>query len=346
MTFGTALRAAAQAASLAIFLAASPPALSGQSPTSPPSPRRADDERVEFEWPAMGTRVRFVVRGPGAEIDGPGMRDAAAAAIEEGEAATSAFRPESDLARVSAAAGSGEWISVGQPFVETLELALAVAKESGGAFNPLVAPLMEANGFPRRPGGLEMASNPGSSGIDKARLRLSGIRLRANACRLEERGMALDLGGVAKGVAADRAASAARAAGSADFLIDFGGMLVGRGTWSVGLRDPRGGADAAPLRVVPLPDGAAVATSGNYERFAVRPDGTRVGHVLDPRTGLPAGGSGGGDVLQVTVVTPCAALADAWSTALFVLGPDASRPIIERRRDIVPVWVLGAEASP
>ena len=104
---------------------------------------------VPFEWPAMGTRVRLLVRGDGAGEAGPRMRDAARAALEAVEAETSAFRATSGVARVSAAAGNGEWVPVGPAFEEALDLSLRVARASGGAFNPLVAPLLEANGFPR-----------------------------------------------------------------------------------------------------------------------------------------------------------------------------------------------------
>ena len=277
----------------------------------------AGAEPAVREWRAMGTRIRLQVRGADAEADA--MAAAARAALEAVEAETSAFRATSGVARVSAAAGSGEWISVGPAFDAALDAALDVAAASGGAFNPLVAPLLEANGFERGPG------VAGSS--DPALLDRSKIERRPGACRLAAPGMALDLGGIAKGVGADRAAAAARAAATNEFLLDAGGTLVGRGAWTVGVRDPRGAADAPPLRVFALPDGAATATSGNYER---------PGHLFDPRTGRPADGG----VLQATALAPTAADADAWSTALFVLGPDAGRAALAARPDVAALWVL------
>ena len=151
--------------------------------------------------------------------------------------------------------------------------------------------------------------------------------------------MKLDLGGVAKGVGADWAASAAGEAAENDFLLDVGGTLLGRGGWTVGVRDPRGGADAPPLRVFRLADGMAVATSGNYERFAAGADGRRVGHLFDPRTGKAAGGG----VLQATVLAPTAGEADAWSTALFVLGPEEGRAVLAGRGEPAVLWVLEEE---
>ena len=241
---------------------------------------------VAFEWPAMGTRVRVLVRGENAAAAGEAMHDAARAAVEAVEAETSAFRADSAVARVSAAAGNGEWIATGKAFDAALDLALDVAEASGGAFNPLVAPLMEANGFARRPPGEKTATRI-TEPPTRALLDLAKIERRPGACRLAAEGMALDFGGVAKGLCADWAAAAAGAAATNDFLLDVGGNLVGRGEWTVGIRDPRGGAGAPPLRVFTLSDGMAVATSGNYERQVIRGDGTRMGHLFDPRTGRP-----------------------------------------------------------
>ncbi len=297
-------------------------------------------EPAVVEWRAMGTRARLLVRGADAEAAAPAMAAAARAALEAVEAETSAFRATSAVARVSAAAGSGEWIAVGPAFDAVLDVALDVAAASGGAFNPLVAPLMESNGFPRRPAGTEPARTAPPP-APAALLDLSGIERRPGAFRLAAPGMALDLGGVAKGLGADRAAAAARAAATNEFLLDAGGNLVGRGVWTVGVRDPRFAPDAPPLRVLALADGAAVATSGNYERFAVRADGARAGHILDPRTGRPAAGS----VLQATALAPTAAEADAWSTALFVLGPDGGRAALSGRAHPAVLWVLEAPSN-
>jgi thiamine biosynthesis lipoprotein len=280
------------------------------------APAAAADAPEVREWPAMGTRIRLQVRGTEAEADA--MAVAARTALEAVEAETSVFRPDSVISRVSAAAGNGEWIATGPAFNAALDVALRVAEASGGAFNPLLAPLLEANGFDR---GLA-----GGGSADPALRDLSRLLRRPGACRLALPGMALDLGGVAKGVGADWATTAARAAATNDFLLDAGGTLIGRGAWTVGIRDPRGTPDATPLRVFTLPDGIAAATSGNYER---------PGHLLDPRTGRPADAT----VLQTTALAPTAAEADAWSTALFVLGPDAARSILSCPPAL---WVLSS----
>ncbi len=278
------------------------------------------------EWPAMGTRIRLRVRGsgPAAESAADAMAAAARDALETVEAATSVFRAGSPPALLADAAGSGGWIPVPPAFEDALDVALRTADATAGAFNPLVAPLMELHGHPRRPPDTPapVLPPPTPELLDWRR-----IERRPGACRLPVPGMRLDLGGVAKGVGADRAAAAARAAGTNDFLLDAGGTLVGRGTWTAGLRNPLAAADAAPLRPFTLPAGHACATSGNYER---------PGHLIDPRNGAPAAGR----ILQTTVLAPTATLADAWSTALFILGPDDGRRAMQHTPGIAAAWVL------
>jgi thiamine biosynthesis lipoprotein len=305
-------RAPAAAVLLALIVGHAASAVAADAP--PPAVR---------EWPAMGTRIRLLVRGT--EADADVMATAARGALEEVEAATSAFRPESTLSRVTATAGSGDWIPTGPALDAALDTALRVADASGGAFNPLLAPLLEAHGIDR---GLAGAGSPAPALRD-----LANLQRRPGACRLALPGMALDLGGVAKGVGADWASAAARTAATNDYLLDAGGTLVGRGAWTVGVRDPRGPPDAPPLRIFTLPEGVAAATSGNYER---------PGHLFDPRTGLPAEGT----VLQATALAPTAAEADAWSTALYVLGPDAGRAALSAHPAATALWVLSSPDGP
>lgn len=273
----------------------------------------------------MGTRIRLRVRGPSADSAADAMAAAARAALEAVEAETSSFRTNSPVALTAATAGNGAWIPVGPHFEAALDLSIQVAEATSGAFNPLVAPLLELHGHPRRPPTDPPSTN--SVPVPPALLDWHLIERRPGTCRLPLPGMRLDFGGIAKGLGADRAAAAARAAGTNDFLLDAAGTLVGRGTWTVGLRNPLAAADAAPLRPFTLPDGHACATSGNYER---------PGHLIDPRTGAPAAGR----VLQTTVLAPTAALADAWSTALFILGPDDGRRAMQHAPGIAAVWVL------
>lgn len=116
-----------------------------------------------------------------------------------------------------------------------------------------------------------------------------------------------------------------KACGIRDACVNMSGdvLVMGRKSgqaWRVGLRDPRGSGE--DLAVLPVSN-AGVSTSGNYERFFVK-DGKRYGHIIDPRTGYPAG-----TCLSVTIVAPTLALADALTTGVFVLGPQRGMALVE-----------------
>lgn len=144
--------------------------------------------------------------------------------------------------------------------------------------------------------------------------------------RLPTAGMAIGLGGIAKGWALDVAAHRLRAMGVEDFLLSAGGQILTGGShsgapWMVGLRDPRGPEDDVFAR---LPaHNVSVATSGDYEHFFIL-NGVRYHHILDPHTGMPARGA-----RSATVVTADATLADGLATALVVLGPERGLALVE-----------------
>jgi len=139
----------------------------------------------------------------------------------------------------------------------------------------------------------------------------------------------------------DRAAEALATHGVTDALVDLSGNMValghppGASAWRIGIRDPR---DRMPhFARLPL-SGGAIATSGRYEQF-VAAGGRTYGHILDPRTGVPAEG-----LIAVTVLARDAMTADAWGTALFVLGGADARRIAAARDDIEAVLVAPGPA--
>lgn len=206
--------------------------------------------------------------------------------------------------------------------------ALDAARDTGGAFDPTVDPLMQLWGFRKE----QRTATPPSDTEIAAALEKVGWESVAVAAASDgftrisfaKPGMRLDLGGIAKGYAVDLAFERLRAAGFHDFLIDLGGNIrvsgrpaPDREEWVVAIRDP-----GDPSRItgenVLLHDGEAVATSGSYERY-VEIGGKRYSHIVDPRTGHPATRQG-----SVSVVAPTAMKADAYSTAFFVEGKGAA----------------------
>ena len=249
----------------------------------------------------------------------------------------------SEVARINRDAGLGE--TVVHPEVATvLTYALQVGQESRGAFDITIEPLVRLWGFlrgpPRVPQQEEIVATLELVGPDKIH-----FDAESGTITFTRDGIKVDLGGIAKGYGVDRVADLLRndhATNTPDTfvalnaLIDLSGNMValgnapGREGWAVGIRDPSG--EHSYLARIHLYN-EAVATSGNYEQF-VSSEGQCFGHILDPRTGWPAQGLG-----SVTVVAAQAMVADAWATALFVLGPEAARQAAHDREDLAAVLV-------
>lgn len=229
----------------------------------------------------------------------------------------SQWEPESDLSRFNRAA-EGQWQALPPEFIAVLHAAQAVSRASGGAFDPAMGAFSEAWGFGTAP---PPQGLPDPAGI-AARLAANGaIELDALGLRARRTGRAwLDLSGIAKGFGVDLAADWLLAQGVRHFLLEVGGELRGEGVkpdgqpWWVDIESPPE-SRCAPLRAAL--HRLSVATSGDYRRW-LNAGGARHGHTLDPRTGRPLANG----VRSVTVLHPRCMLADAWATALTVLGPD------------------------
>ena len=215
------------------------------------------------------------------------------------------------LARFNRAA-PGSWIMLPPDFAQVMAAGLAIAAQTDGAFDPAIGALVNLWGFGPTP----VAAPPDDAAIDAARTASDWRRLAFDpaARRLRQPGgLSLDLSGIAKGHAVDAVANLLQRLGVVHALVEIGGELVGRGVrpdgqpWWVDLETPPGTL-LAPFRIAL--HGLAVATSG---------DAVRGAHTLDPRTGRPIANG----VVSASVVHDTAVLADAWATALTVLGPDA-----------------------
>ncbi len=229
----------------------------------------------------------------------------------------SRFDPASELSQLTARVGLA--VPVSAMLFEAVQFAVAVAEETGGAFDPTVGHAMERRGFDRE----HRTGQRISTAVDpNAPVSFRDVRLDpVDRTIMLLRPLRLDLGAVAKGLAIDMAARELQP--FEDFAIDAGGDLYLGGknangaAWSVGIRHPRH--DGALLDVLQVSD-RAVCTSGDYER-----EGERGHHILDPRVDASAG-----EAVSVTVVAPTAMLADAVATAAFVLGPSEGLALCER----------------
>lgn len=299
----------------------------------------------EYSWPMMGTYATIVVRGGGADA----ALATAKEAMEEVNGQLSNFIVESDVSRLNKGAGSGEFVPVGAHTACMLRESLKYFRDSGGAFNPAIGPLVEAWGFFRGRSRGVVAAPPEESVIVETlpRCDFAAIEMRGDAeARLPAAGMVLDFGAIAKGYAVDVVYDRLAAAGHGAYIVNLGGNMrcAGRRNgagdpWRVAVRNPRAALEDEPLGTLTLCDGMAVATSGDYEQF-VEYDGKRYSHIIDGRTGYPARG-----VAQVTVVAPTALEADALSTTCFVLGLEASRAVLEKHPGSGALFVLVDDAG-
>jgi FAD:protein FMN transferase len=283
---------------------------------------------------AMGSDLRlsaYTADAPGAR----GAFDQVFTEFDRLDRLLSVWQPGSDVQRINEAAGE-QPVSVQPDTLAVLREARQVSDWTGGKFDITFGALSDIWKFDqdldgRVPGDAEIAARLPL--IDYTALRLDA---RAGTAVLARRGMRIHLGGIGKGYAVDRAAAILRAHGLSDFLIQAGGDLYVGGLrdgrpWRLGVADPRD-PDGPPFGHLDLTD-ATLSTSGDYERFFVQ-DGVRYHHLLDPDLGRPARGC-----RSVTIVARSAVLADALSTGVFVLGPDAGLALIERLPDVEGIIV-------
>lgn len=279
----------------------------------------------------MATRFELVLEGEDESSLGA-IAEQAFDEIRCGEESWSLFRPGSLLAGVNREAASRP-VRLDEPTFELLSTALIIARASGGAFDPTVAPLMRSLGFHDR-GEIEAEPRWGADHVH--------LDPATRSVRFDLEGIELDLGGIAKGYALDLAAEVLREHGIVRALLHGGtssvvaiGAPPGQPGWLVALAEEL---DAPRAR---LRD-AALATSAPQSRTVER-DGRRFGHVLDPAAGESACGAS-----VVAVIAPRAVDADAWSTALLAAGGRdldlPARTVALRRFD--PSWSSSGDDGP
>ncbi|MFO0952632.1 MAG: FAD:protein FMN transferase [Isosphaeraceae bacterium] len=239
--------------------------------------------------------------------------------------AFSDYDPESELMRLCDRAG-GPPVAVSDDLYTILQQSKAMFESSSGAFDVTAGPEVRLWRRARRD-----RKMPDEDHLTRARSLVSSRRMvlepKGKTVRLEQKGMKLDLGGIAKGYASQAAVDVLRRQGLTQCLIAGAGDIVagdpppGRDGWTVGIA-PLDAPNAPPRRFLSLKN-AAVSTSGDAERFVVI-DGRRYSHIVDPRTGL-----GVVDRCSVTVVARDGATADALATAVFVQGPAKGLSLVE-----------------
>jgi thiamine biosynthesis lipoprotein len=247
------------------------------------------------------------------------------AALDRVVAQMSQWEEDSDLSRFNRTR-TGHWVMLPAEFAVVLKAALEVSHASGGAFDATMGALVDLWGFGsgRRPAAAPPEALTAAILAEKGHVEFDSPGLRARRIGQAR----LDFSGIAKGFGVDLAADWLLSQGSRHFLLEVGGELRGHGLhpdgqpWWVDIEQPPGSAPAPPMRVA-LHE-LAIATSGDYRRW-LDVDGARFGHTLDPRTGRPVEN----ELRSVTVLHRSCMLADAWATALGVLGAEAGLAMAE-----------------
>jgi len=301
---------------LALLLLASALALPAPVPTS------ACHEESRETMGCTGT-----VRACGPDPDAlPAVVAAALDELDRVDRLLSHYRRDSPLSRLNRDASDGP-VAVDPELLDVLDHCLRWSRESDGAFDVTVGPLMKAWGFFRDEG--RVPSDPELARV----LEVVGFRhvvldREAGTVRFDRPGVELDLGGIGKGYAVDRVVELLRRRGIASALVNLGGSSVyglgappGRAAWEVGIQDPMDSGKTAVT--VELRD-RALSVSGGYARF-FEENGVTYAHILDPRTGRPVQG-----MLSVAILSDSATDGDALDDVLFVHGLERAGTYLRR----------------
>jgi len=288
------------------------------------SPVKPALSRFEFVQPRMGTLFRIICYAPGADV-AAGVSNAAFERIAKLDNIMSDYHPASELMLLCQRSG-GPPVEVSEDLFNILAESQTMAERSNGAFDITVGPVVRLWRRARRrremPDPLRLAQALELVGFDKIQLDE-----RARSARLTRKGMLLDLGGIAKGYAADEALKVLKHHGIERALVAAGGDIAvstpppGKRGWNIGISSLE--PSSRPRRQFLLLQDAAVSTSGDAEQY-VEIGGKRYSHIVDPKTGIGLIGRS-----RVTVVAPNGTASDSLATAVSVLGPEKGLALID-----------------
>lgn len=284
----------------------------------------------------MGTLVEITVVNADANV----VQTAANQAFDEMsriEKLMSTYIADSEISRINEAAGK-EAIPVSAEVLEIIQAGIQWGEKTKGIFDITIHPLVEAWDFDN---GGETVPSPEQLKTATHLVNFRDIRIQGNTVRLAREGMAINLGGIAKGYAVDRAITILKGL-VPNGIVNAGGDLYAFGQrgpnqpWVIGLQHPR--KPQGVLASFALSN-QAVATSGDYQRYFMKGE-KRYHHILDPATGLPAEGP-----ISVTVMAPTVMDADALSTAVFIMGKDKGIEWIESMDGVEAMVIDGTGAA-
>jgi len=282
----------------------------------------------QFSGKTMGTtyQVKYV-----AGVDPVEVKKDADALLTEINKSMSTYIDDSTISRINLSQNLDEWHPIDKHFETVFRRSYAIYKDTNGAFNPAVGPLVNAWGFGR--GAPESLPDDKTVRDLLALTRLEAFELRPSppAIRKHIADAKLDFGAIAKGYGVDAVGELLEQHGMKDYLVEIAGEIRARGhSWRVGVERPAENAFVEPtLQHVFGLSNAGLSTSGTYRNYELQ-DGKRITHILNPRTGYPAENS----LLSVTVMARDTMTADAYATALIVMGLDDGMQFVETHKQL------------
>ncbi|HEU65932.1 MAG TPA: hypothetical protein ENN57_04605 [Chloroflexi bacterium] len=239
--------------------------------------------------------------------------------IDRVEKLMSATDPDSQIYKLNNSGTQG--VELSDEVIYVLKMAKEYAILTDGHFEPTVKPLVDFWMEEVKKSG-EMPGDELAGILKLVDYNNLIIDEKNNRARFNKEGMAVTLGGIAKGYAVDRACEVLRGNGIEDALVDIGGdiRVIGTSSWRIGIRDPRA---EKVLGVIEL-ENKAIATSGDYVRYIPLIGAERIHHIINPKTGEPAR-----DSMSTTIVAEDCLSADALSTGIFVMGPEKGKVLLD-----------------
>lgn len=290
---------------------------------------------LELHGPTMGTSYTVKIAHLPNSITEVELSRGVAAILEQLHTAMTTYSTTSEIARFNANQ-SIDWFPVSSDVCKIVAEAQRISRLSNGAFDITVAPIVNLWGFgpsPQRttpPSTIEIQTALQKVGYKHLYVRCEEPELPP-ALRKDRTDISIDLSAIAQGYGADRVADYLDELQIKHYLVDVGGEMRGRGVnaqgmlWRIGIEQPVIN-ERQVQRIIQIKD-CAVATSGTYRNF-FEANGKRYAHIIDPSTGSPIAHS----LVSVTIVTQSATIADAWATAISVLGPERGFELLLREK--------------
>ena len=255
------------------------------------------------------------------------------------DASLSPFNKESVITAIN----DNKDVRPDEMFKDVFSLAMDISKETDGAFDITVAPLVNAWGF-----GFKNGSQPSRHQVDSL-LRLVGyekVSMVDGKVKKKDPRIMLDCSAIAKGYGTDRVARLLQSRGVENYMVEIGGEVVTSGVnperlpWKIGVTKPTDDSlnTGHELQTILNLTDKAMATSGNYRNFYFK-GGKKFAHTIDPKTGYPVQHS----ILSATVITKSCAVADAYATSFMVMGLDKAKQVLERHPELMAYFIYSDE---